>query len=313
MISYDFDFPSEAEIMIECTFAHLPGIQRKGEVRLWTTHIKTWSEMIAHSATHPHFTKKVWARARSEIIRLQAALDRHDFDFLATEIFEEYHWRLIPNLWGKILYLDVEMTGLDLEKDEITTIACYTSQEIRYFIKDVDLPEFVPFLNQFDAICTFDGEKGDLPFLNKAFGIHITQIHFDLFQISRRLHLHGGLKDLEVRFNLSREELSGITGELAIVLWDRYQETHEQKYLDTLVAYNIEDVLHLDSLLQIFYNLLKRENHLPARIMDEPITLPTPPVLPDAGVLQEMIAVLTQRRADEEEDVVEAYEIEEKK
>ena len=60
------------------------------------------------------------------------------------------------------------------------------------------------------------------------------------------------------------------------------------------MAYNIEDVLHLDSLLQIFYNLLKREYRLPARLMDETITLPTPPVLPDAGVLKEMLELLAQ-------------------
>ncbi|MHA1672772.1 MAG: ribonuclease H-like domain-containing protein [Promethearchaeota archaeon] len=285
--------------MIECTFAHLSDVREKGETRLWNTNIRTWKELIAHSSTHPHFTKKVWSRARSEVIKLQEALERQDFDYIANQIYDGYHWRMIPNLWGKILYLDVEMTGLDLETDVITTIACYTGNEIRYFIRGVDLPDFVPFLNEFDAICTFDGEKGDLPFLNKAFGIHIDHIHFDLFKLSRRLHMHGGLKDLEVRFNLSREDLTGITGKLAIVLWNRYLETHEQKYLDTLIAYNIEDVLHLDSLLQIFYNLLKREYRLPARLMDETITLPTPPVLPDAGVLKEMLDLLAQMNEED--------------
>lgn len=274
--------------MIECTFAHLPGIRRKGEIRLWQTHITRWENMVAHTTTHPHFTKKVWNRARSAIIPLQTALEERNFTYIANQIPEEYHWRFIPNFWGKILYIDVEMTGLDIFTDKITTIACFDGEEYRYFVQDKDLHEFVPYLENFDAIATFDGERVDLPFLEKQFEIQIDQIHFDLFQLSRRLHFQGGLKQLEERFDLNRNDLQGISGKSAIYLWQRYQESKDPSYLNTLIAYNIADVQFLASLLRIFYNLLKRESLLPSRHLSDETIVVDSPLSPNLEVIQEI-------------------------
>ena len=50
-------------------------------------------------------------------------------------------------------------------------------------------------------------------------------------------------------------------------MWKEYQETKDGKFLETLLAYNIEDVIHLEEMLYIFYNELRKKYGLPvARI-----------------------------------------------
>ncbi len=286
--------------MIDCTFAHLPGIRRKGEIRLWHSHIISWRQMIAHSNPHPHFTKKVWARSRKEIIQCQQALEQKNFEFLASQIPEEFHWRMIPDLWKgeetKILFFDIEMSGLDLTNDYITSIATFDGQAPQYFVKNKNLDKFPRYLQKFSAICTFDGERADIPFLQQNFGnnMYIPPIHFDLFSLSRRLHMHGGLKEIEEKFNLSRYNLKGISGESAIYLWKKFQSTQHQKYLDTLLAYNLADVMFLPFLLQEFYNLLRREAQLPSKPMNYQISPFKLPLKPDLDVVKELKVLLEQ-------------------
>ncbi|MCF2141118.1 MAG: ribonuclease H-like domain-containing protein [Candidatus Lokiarchaeota archaeon] len=280
--------------MIDCTFAHLPGIRRKGEIRLWQTHIKNWKEMIAHSHTHPHFTKKTWSTSRKEIIKYQTALEQHDFLFLANHIPEELQWRMIPDLWGDILFLDVEMSGLNLDEDYITTIATFNGKTPKYFVKDQNLSDFPKYFQQFSAFCTFDGERADLPFILKEFKNKfnieslLPPIHFDLFSLSRRLKLHGGLKEIETQFNLSRNNLIGLSGESAIILWKKYQKSGKINYLNTLIAYNLADVMFLPKLLQEFYNQLRIKAQLPSKPMTKTFEAFRLPIQPDLSVIQEI-------------------------
>ncbi|WP_457557564.1 ribonuclease H-like domain-containing protein [Candidatus Harpocratesius sp.] len=288
--------------MIDCTFAHLPGIRRKGEIRLWQTHIKNWREMIAHTSTHPHFTKKIWVKSRKEIIKCQTALEEHNFIFLANQIPEEYQWRMIPDLWGDILFFDVEMTGLDLNEDNITTIATFDGKTPKYFVKDQNLLEFPPYLQQFSAFCTFDGERADVPFILREFKEKfemetiIPPIHFDLFPLSRRLHFHGGLKEIESQFHLSRANLVGISGESAIILWKKYKKSGKKNYLNTLIVYNLADVMFLPKLLQEFYNKLRIKAQLPSKAMSltvEPFQLP---IHPDLAIIQEIAEIIHKNK-----------------
>lgn len=286
--------------MIDRTFAHLPGIRRKGEIRLWNTHVVSWKQMISHTTTHPHFTRKVWTRSRQEIIRCQDALDQKDFEFLAVQIPEEYHWRMIPDMWGNILFFDVEMSGLDISSDYITSIATYDGHTPRYFVIGKNLKQFPDYLRNFSAICTFDGERADIPFLQKKFEnqIEIPPIHFDLFILSRRLQLKGGLKEIEAMYNLSRSYLEGITGKSAIILWDRFQKTQDPRYLNTLIAYNQADVMFLPYLLQEFYNALKKKVGLPCKLLTNDVEPFEWSFKPDLEVMKEISEQLKVQRIE---------------
>ncbi len=253
--------------MIQCTFQHVPGVHRKGELRLWQSGIINWDKLLDTPQKHPNFTKKLWNRLRTDIIQCKKALEREDYDFFINKFPEDIIWRLIPNLKGKILYFDIEATGLDIVEDSITTIATFDGSEIKYFVKGQNLEEFITYIENFDAIATFDGEKMDIPFIQRKLGFDFYHIHFDLFKISRKLGISGGLKQIENYLGISRniKNLDGIDGKTAIYLWKEYQLTNDTRYLDTLLAYNIEDAVNLEPILSWFYDRLRAKDGLPVK------------------------------------------------
>ena len=253
--------------MIQCTFQQVTGVHRKGELRLWQSGITNWDKLLETPQHHPNFTKKLWNRLRTDIIQCKKALEREDYDFFISKFPEDILWRLIPNLKGKILYFDIEATGLDLIEDSITTISTFDGSEIKYFVKDQNMEDFIPYLEKFDAIATFDGEKMDLPFIERKFSFNFYHIHFDLFKISRKLGISGGLKQIENYLGISRNSnnLDGIDGKTAIYLWKEYQLTNDIRYLDTLLAYNIEDAVNLERILSWFYDRLRAKESLPVK------------------------------------------------
>ena len=64
----------------------------------------------------------------------------------------------------------------------------------------------------------------------------------------------GGLKKVEGQVGLSREELDGVDGFFAVLLWHDYWEEKNSKALETLLAYNVEDVINLEWLMVFAYN-----------------------------------------------------------
>ena len=65
----------------------------------------------------------------------------------------------------------------------------------------------------------------------------------------------GGLKRCEKQLGLNRDGLEGVDGYFAIHLWNEYYYNANQDALKTLLAYNIEDSINLERLMQISYNM----------------------------------------------------------
>jgi uncharacterized protein YprB with RNaseH-like and TPR domain len=53
--------------------------------------------------------------------------------------------------------------------------------------------------------------------------------------------------------------LKDIDGFFAVLLWDEYQKTGDQKTLDTLLSYKIQDTITLESLMVTSYNMKLKE------------------------------------------------------
>lgn len=100
-------------------------------------------------------------------------------------------------------------------------------------------------LDRIDTICTFNGERFDLPVLDRALGLDLLAGYrsLDLFVECARLGVRGGLKAIEAWYGISRRS-HGVTGYDAMVLWDRGDTASVELLLD----YNREDVLNLVSL-----------------------------------------------------------------
>ena len=61
----------------------------------------------------------------------------------------------------------------------------------------------------------------------------------DLRYILYSLGFKGGLKSIEHQLGTDRADLRDIDGYFAVLLWNEYVRTGDQKALDTLLAYNI--------------------------------------------------------------------------
>jgi hypothetical protein len=63
------------------------------------------------------------------------------------------------------------------------------------------------------------------------------------------------LKCCEKALGLDRGDLDGVDGYFAVFLWHEYQKNNNEKALETLLAYNIEDVVNLETLMVMAYNM----------------------------------------------------------
>ena len=105
---------------------------------------------------------------------------------------------------------------------------------------------------------TFFGTVFDLPFLRESLGVSYTGLHFDLCFAARRVGMKGGLKTLERRLGMVREEaVQGLDGFDAVLLWRAAQQGDDEA-LRLLVAYNRCDTVSLFQLADVLYAQLRQ-------------------------------------------------------
>lgn len=193
-----------------------------------------------------------------------AAFDRSDFPYFARALGSRESWRAWPEFRKKTVYLDIETDGGDTG-DAITTIGMYDGNRFVCLVRDQDLEQFPEIIEQYGMIVTFYGAGFDLPMLKKAFrGIRFDQVHLDLCFAFRQLGVRGGLKKIEKQMGIGRgDETDGLTGLDAIRLWREY-ERGSAASLETLIEYNREDVVNLETLTQILYQRMRNRAWLAA-------------------------------------------------
>lgn len=141
-------------------------------------------------------------------------------------------------------YLDIETTFTGC----ISVIGVYrpdsgTTQLVGGGVNDTNL---YATLAGVTTLITFNGSGFDLPVIRKRLFADLRSEfdHRDLLYVCRKRGLRGGLKVVEQRLGITRDT-AGISGYDAPRLWDRYEVRGEQSALDTLLAYNYEDVINL--------------------------------------------------------------------
>jgi uncharacterized protein YprB with RNaseH-like and TPR domain len=102
------------------------------------------------------------------------------------------------------------------------------------------------------TLCTFNGDRFDLPILERRLRVDIRGRFksLDLLRECRRAGLKGGLKRLEERFGIARNT-RGMGGWDAMQLWMRYENEGDRDALGVLLEYNREDVMNLIQLERI--------------------------------------------------------------
>jgi uncharacterized protein YprB with RNaseH-like and TPR domain len=239
--------------MLKTTFLHVPGLGIKSEQRIWSSGIHSWDDLLRGDLKC--FSLKRADTLRRSIEDSKEHLSRGNPNYFENLLPSNQFWRIFPEFRESVAYLDIETTGLDSWSNEITTIALYDGNSVLTYVQGQNLDEFKGDVKRFKVLVTYNGRCFDVPFIESYFGIKLNQVHIDLRYLLRSLGYTGGLKGCEKKAGINRGDLEGIDGYFAVLLWEDYQRNKNRKALETLLAYNIQDVVNLEYLMVLSYNL----------------------------------------------------------
>ena len=289
----DDKFLSEMNCPLFHSFTFIKGIGMQTEATLKELGVHCWDDIIKNQRPEL-FPKQKWDSLLNGVNSAVDALKILDVSRLTSLIPKVQHWKMIPAFIDRIAYLDIETTGLSPHYSHITTIAVYDGKKVHDFIRGENLDDFPEFIAKFPAIATFYGKSFDIPFIRHEMGIEFHQIHFDVCFLLRRLQIKGGLKKIERRFGISRGDLDSLDGYTAVLLWKRFRKSQKREYLETLLAYNNEDVINLEFLLYKAYNLLIEKELVFIPSLELPEKEIRNPFMADKQVINEILGRSTR-------------------
>lgn len=238
--------------MLFNTFMHIPGIGAKTEELIWASGIHTWDDF---RAPYPSDLSKQKISLINQHKPLSSEITGQVLKSFANSLSSSQLWRLFPHFRNKTAYFDIETTGLDKDTSEITTIALYDGNSIFHYVNGENLEKFAQDISQYEVLVTYNGKIFDVPMIETYLGVTLDQVHIDLRYILQSLGITGGLKGCEKKLGINRGDLDGVDGYFAVLLWQEYKRTGNRKALETLLAYNIEDTVNLETLMVHAYNM----------------------------------------------------------
>ncbi|MFC7212990.1 ribonuclease H-like domain-containing protein [Saliphagus sp. GCM10025334] len=232
-------------MQIENSFLPVRGVGETTERRLWEHGITHWDE----------FDGSVVGSTVADRIEIfiddgRRHLEAGDVSPFAEALPAASRWRFFENVRDDVCYLDIETTGLDASRHDVTTVSVHRRGETRTYVNGQDLTRD-RLQSEFDdaaALVTFNGQRFDVPFLETAFDVDASVPHIDLMYPCRKLDLTGGLKRIERDLGIDRDQ-PDISGRDAVRLWHQYERGDEDA-LETLVRYNRADTANLEPLME---------------------------------------------------------------
>jgi uncharacterized protein YprB with RNaseH-like and TPR domain len=229
--------------MLRHTFCHLPGVGEATERRLWASGLTSWDDLLAAG------------RGDADLLRESAR--RHgggDPAWFCRMLRANQAWRLFPDFRSDCAYLDIETTGL-LGHGHVTTVALYDGQTVRTYVRGVNLDAFAGDVAAYRVLVTYNGRSFDVPFLERDLGCRLPQAHIDLRHVLHALGLKGGLKGCERQLGVRRPVgMEDVDGYVAVLLWHQHRRSGDPRALETLLAYNVQDTVNLETLLALACN-----------------------------------------------------------
>ncbi len=239
---------------IENSFIPVRGVGERTERRLWENGVTRWSEFDGE-----HVGPTTASRIESFIEEGRRRLAAGDIGYFADSLPAGSRWRLYENVREEACFLDIETTGLDADRNEVTTVSVHRNGETRSYVRGLDLSRdrLEAELEAASLLVTFNGRRFDVPFLETCYDLEVELPHLDLLYPCRRVGLTGGLKRIEREVGIGREQPE-LSGRDAVRLWHEY-ERGDEGALDRLVEYNRADTRNLESLAETVANRLHEE------------------------------------------------------
>jgi len=255
--------------MIENSFLHIPGIGLKTEQRLWQSGTRCWDDFTPDCPVR--FSESKIDAINASLEESRKRIKSGDPRCFSDKLPADQHWRFFPVFRASTAYLDIETTGLEKWSCDVTTIALYDGKRVRHYVNGENLDDFVADISDYSVIVTYNGKTFDVPFIESYFGTKLDQAHIDLRYILASLGYAGGLKRCEIQLGLDRGDLADVDGFFAVLLWYDYVGNGNQKALETLLAYNIQDTINLETLMVMAYNMKIKDTPFHQNQLSKPV------------------------------------------
>ncbi len=257
--------------MIPNSFLFLPEVGPKRERALWENGITHWDHYPT-AAPPGCIPAKRHGDHCTLLTQAQRALAENDLATLSALIPKREHWRFWGSLTPRIACLDIETTGTHYGA-EVTVVGVHDPvRDVSHQLVsrvDLDASSLHELLSPYDLIVTFNGGGFDLPVLHAHYPGAVPRLpHLDLRTALSRLGYKGGLKRIETELGLARPaEVVGVDGLEAVRLWRRHRRG-DPDALETLLAYNDEDIRNLAPLARFATTVLRNAH---AQLLGEPL------------------------------------------
>ena len=241
---------------VENSFVPVRGVGEKTEHRLWRDGVTDW-DMFEK-------TDALGETRRERVLRFvgeaRDALERRDASFFGDALPDAELWRMYRNFDDTACFFDIETTGLDAERDIVTTVSFHRDAETTTLVRGDDLTaeNVAAEFEKSDVVVSYNGRRFDEPFVETDLGISVDTPHIDLLPLCRRLGLTGGLKGVEDALGVGREGVEDIDGREAVRLWHAYEDG-DTEALERLVRYNRYDAENLRAVLERVHDRLHDE------------------------------------------------------
>lgn len=240
--------------MLKNSFIFLKGFGYVKERRLWEQGVLTWDDFLS--------TRKIKGISKANKFKFdkmiedaKSAFNNYDIDFFVKYFPKREFWRLYNWLKDYAIYLDIETD----EFGRLLVISLYNGEFVRTFVRNFNLDFHVlhSILDNAKMLVTFNGSSFDIPILKHYVKIN-KKIHFDLRPVFVRLGYNIGLKSIEKRFNIKRDDdIVDFRGKDALEFWKFFRTTGSKNALDLIIRYNRYDAVNLEKLASISYKLMK--------------------------------------------------------
>jgi uncharacterized protein YprB with RNaseH-like and TPR domain len=246
---------------LQNSFIAASGVGEKTERKLWQQGVTHWDD-FEDDLLGP----KTGQNVREFIEAGRERLDAGDADFFGENLPSGSLWRAYDNFAEDACFFDIETTGLDSARHEVTTVSLHRGDDTRTYVQGEDLTcealreEFA----ESSLLVSFNGKRFDQPFLEDCYPLDVTTPHLDLLYLCKQVGLSGGLKNVEQAVGIGREE-DDVDGREAVRLWHRYDRNEDDAALERLVKYNREDTENLKTLLEHVHGTLRADVFEPYR------------------------------------------------
>jgi len=242
--------------MLSSSFIHIRGVGPATEQRIWGRGVRDWETFLRHPG-EARLSARTTERVTAAVTASLAHLREEDHGYFASALPTREHWRAFPEFGHRIAYLDIETTGMS-DEAAVTMVGLYDGTRTRTYVKGEDLQEFAQDIGRYRLLVTYNGAGFDLPFLRRRFPfVRFDHLHIDLCPALHRLGYKGGLKHIEEVLGIPRSaQTQGLSGWDAVWLWREYQRGSDEA-LALLKAYNSEDIVNLETLLEFAYPRLR--------------------------------------------------------